>query len=87
MSHRKIEPDEQTDTSNVVVLRPSEHRTGDGAKATQSAPAMAQISSGPDSLSHDGLDLLKAFFTIEDTTARASLIVLAQKLAAHSPKK
>jgi hypothetical protein len=89
MSHRKIDPDEPTENSNVVVLQPAGGRTGKRscAKGTQGTPALVQISSGSDSMTHDGLSLLRAFFAIEDVAARTSLITLAQKLAAHSPKR
>jgi len=89
MSHRKIEPDESTENSNVVVLQPPGGRTRrrSCAKATQGAPAVVQISSESDSMTHDGLSLLRAFFAIDDVAARTSLITLAQKLASHSPKR
>jgi hypothetical protein len=89
MSHRKIDPDEPTENSNVVVLQPAGGTTGKQscAKGTQGAPALVQISSESDSMTHDGLSLLRAFFAIEDVAARASLIMLAQKLASHAPKR
>jgi hypothetical protein len=89
MSHRKTEPDEPTENSNVVVLQPAGGRTRKRscAKGTQGAPAVVQISSESDSMTHDGLSLLRAFFAIEDVAARASLITLAQKLASHAPKR
>ena len=89
MPRRKTEPGEPTQNSNVIVLQPPGGRAGKTgcAKATQGAPAVVQISTRSDSMTHDGLDLLRAFFAIEDGAARASLIMLAQKLAAHSPKR
>jgi hypothetical protein len=41
----------------------------------------------PDAITRDGLDLLKAFFAIEDAPARSALVLLAQRLAERSPKK
>jgi hypothetical protein len=41
----------------------------------------------PDALTRDGLDLMKAFFAIDDAATRAALVLLAQRIAAHSPKK
>jgi hypothetical protein len=38
-------------------------------------------------VTRDGLDLLKAFFAIEDTAARAALILLAQRLAGQARRK
>jgi hypothetical protein len=89
MAHRKIEPDEGADHSNVVVLRPPRSGTGgkDGAKGTHGTSTLVQISSGSDTMTHDGLDLLRAFLTIDDAAARTSLITLAQKLASQSPKR
>jgi len=89
MPHRKTEPGEPTQNSNVIVLQPPGRRAGKPgcAKAPEGTPAVVQISSQPHSMTHDGLDLLRAFFAIEDGAARASLIMLAQKLASHSPKR
>ena len=89
MSHRKIEPDEPTENSNVVVLQPTGGRTRKRscAKGMPGAPAVVQIWSESDSMTHDGLNLLRAFLAIEDVAARASLITLAQKLASHAPKR
>jgi hypothetical protein len=89
MSHRKVDPDEPAENSNVVVLQPAGARTGrrSCAKANQSSPALVQISSESDLMTHDGLSLLRAFFAIEDAEARTSLVTLAQKLAAHPPKR
>jgi hypothetical protein len=89
MSHRKIEPDEGADHSNVVVLRPPRSGTGgeDGAQGMRGTSTLVQISSRSDTMTHDGLDLLRAFLTIDDAAARASLITLAQKLASQSPKR
>jgi hypothetical protein len=85
MSRRKIEPEKPTDTGNVVVLRPGGPE--DRRSATATPDAVAQISAGTDTITHDGLDLLRAFFAIDDAAARASLVILAQRLAAHSPKR
>jgi hypothetical protein len=83
MSHRKIDPDQPNEDNNVVVLQPAGGRSGRRScpKGTQATPALVQISSESDSMTHDGLSLLRAFFAIEDVAARASLITLAQKLA------
>jgi hypothetical protein len=55
--------------------------------ATARPDAIAQISTGTDTITHDGLHPLRAFFAIDDAAARASLITLARRLAAHSPKR
>src|SRR5258708_7914211 len=88
MSHRKTDPGEPTASSNVVVLPPPGGGAGNpgGAQGTHGAPAVHGISALSDAMTHDGLDLLRAFLAIEDAAARASLVVLAQKLAARSPK-
>jgi hypothetical protein len=44
-------------------------------------------SSQPEAITRDALELLKAFFAIDDTAARAALVILAQRLAEHSSKK
>jgi len=90
MPHRKTEPGEPTQNSNVIVLQPP-RQAGSKAGLREGArggrPAVVQISSQSDSMTHDGLDLLRGVFAIEDGAARASLIMLAQKLASHSPKR
>jgi hypothetical protein len=55
-----------------------------GATAAREAPALSQI---PDALTRDGLDLLKAFFAIDDADARAALVLMAQRLAQHSKQQ
>jgi hypothetical protein len=70
---------------NVVQLQPP---GGNGARArataAREAPALTQV---PDAITREGLDLLKAFFAIDDAAARAALILLAQRLAGHSDKR
>jgi hypothetical protein len=41
----------------------------------------------PDAITRDGLDLLKAFFAIDDSAARAALVLLAQRIAGHCAKR
>jgi len=88
MTHRKTGARGPTANSNVVVLQLSGRGIGrrGGAKGAQGAPAVVEISSQSDSMTHEGLDLLRAFLAIEDVAARASLVVLAQKLASRSSK-
>jgi hypothetical protein len=71
---------------NVVQLQPvgaARSHTTIAREALAPDPASIQ----PDSLTRDGLDLLKAFFAIDDAAARAALVVLAQRLAEQSPKR
>jgi hypothetical protein len=86
MSHRKFERGGSTAHSNVVLLQPSGHAAGKqvGAKGSQGASAVVEISAQSDAMTHEGLSLLRAFLAIEDEAARATLILMAQKLA--SPK-
>ena len=89
MSCREIEgegPLEGGNASNVVQLQPA---GGNGARsrsiaAAREAPALTPVQ---DAVTRDGLDLLKAFFAIDDAAARAALILLAQRLAQHSGKR
>jgi len=83
MSRRKIEPDELADTGNVVRLQPAGAARSVVAQGTAAAEA---TSFQTDTITRDGLDLLKAFFAIDDAAARAALVILAQRLASHSSK-
>jgi hypothetical protein len=40
-----------------------------------------------DAVTREGLDLLKAFFAIDDAAARAALVLLAQRLAQQQSAK
>jgi hypothetical protein len=90
MSCREIEEGhlESGNVSNVVQLQPA---GGNGARgsaaAARGAPALDAMPFQPDAITRDGLDLLKAFFAIDDAAARAALVVLAQRLAEHSSKR
>jgi len=87
MSRRKPEPGELAGNSNVVKLQPA---GGIGerndAATTPGVPASDATSLPSDAMTRQGLDLLKAFFAIDDDAARAALVILAQRLAAHSSK-
>jgi len=91
MSCREIEGDapfESGNVSNVVPLQPAGGSgVRGGATAARGAPALDAMTSQPDAITRDGLDLLKAFFAIGDAAARAALVVLAQRLAEQSPKR
>ncbi len=77
-------------TSNVVQLQPA---GGNGARSraaadAREAPALTPVPDAiRDAATRDGLDLLKAFFAIDDAAARAALILLAQRLAQSSRKR
>jgi hypothetical protein len=89
MSCRKVEGEGPLDTvsvSNVVPLQPF-GSTGVRGAAAQEAPALdAALLFQPDAITRDGLDLLKAFFAIDDAAARAALVLLAQRLAQSGKK-
>jgi hypothetical protein len=88
MSRRRIEPGGLSENSNVVRLQPPGGiGTRGGTAPAQDAPALDATSFQPDAITRDGLDLLKAFFAIDDAAARAALVILAQRLASHSPKE
>jgi hypothetical protein len=90
MSCREIEeePLESGNVCNVVQLQPG-GGTGarGGATAAAGVPALDIVPFQPGAITRDGLDLMKAFFAIEDAAARAALVLLAQRIASHSPKK
>jgi hypothetical protein len=85
MSCREVEGEGPLDTGsvcNVVPLQPAGNTgTRGSATAAHEAPALAPAPLQPDAVTRDGLDLLKAFFAIDDAAARATLILLAQRLA------
>jgi hypothetical protein len=72
--------------SNVVQLQPagSNGARTRAAVAAREAPALTPVQ---DAITRDGLDLLKAFFEIDDAAARAALILLARRLAQNSAKR
>ena len=76
-------PLEGGNAPNVVQLQPAgsnEVRTR-AAVAAREAPALTPVQ---DAVTRDGLDLLKAFFAIDDAAARSALILLARRLAQNS---
>jgi hypothetical protein len=81
---RKIDPGGLAEDSNVVPLQPG--GGGIGAAAARDVPALEATSFEADAITRDGLDLLKAFFAIDDAAARAVLVILAQRLASLSSK-
>jgi hypothetical protein len=91
MSCREIEgegPLASGNLCNVVQLQPPGGNGERGAAtAVREAPAVDPMPFQPDAITRDGLDLLKAFFKIEDEAARAALVLLARRLAERSPKK
>jgi hypothetical protein len=91
MACREIEgegPLESGDVCNVVQLQPAGgNGVRSGATNVQGAPALDALPFHQDALTRDGLDLLKAFFAIEDAAARSALVVLAQRLAENSRKR
>ena len=91
MSCREIEgeaPLESSSVCNVVQLQPAGGSgPRGGTTASGGAPALDAMPFQPDALTRDGLDLLKAFFAIDDAAARAALVLLAQRIAKQSPKR
>jgi hypothetical protein len=88
MSCREIEeerPLESGNVCNVVQLQPAAPRGT--PTAAGGVPALDILPFAPHALTRDGLDLMKAFFAIDDAATRAALVLLAQRIAAHSPKK
>jgi hypothetical protein len=82
MSCREIEGEAPLgggNVCNVVQLQPAGRAT-----VAREAPA---LNGAPDAMTRDGLELLKAFFAIDDAAARAALVLLAQRLAGPSSKK
>ncbi len=82
MSRREVEGEgslEGGKVCNVVQLPPAGRAT-----IGREAPVLNQM---PDAITRDGLDLLKAFFAIDDVATRAALVLLAQRLAGQSPKR
>jgi hypothetical protein len=87
MSCREIEGGEPLESGNVVRLRPA---VGVGvrtiAPSGQDAAAQGARAFQPEAITRDGLELLKAFFAIEDPAARAALLAMAQRFAELSSK-
>ena len=73
----------------MVQLQPTGGGVGarNNATAVQSVPSPDQTSFPQHAATRDGLELLKAFFAIDDAAARAALVMLAQRFAAQSAKK
>jgi hypothetical protein len=90
MSCPKVEgegPLDAVSVSNVVPLQPVGSTGARGGAAAQEAPALdPALLFQPDAITRDGLDLLKAFFAIDDAAARAALVLLAQRLAQSGKK-
>jgi hypothetical protein len=90
MSCREVEgegPFDSGNVSNVVPLQPVGSTGVRGsAAAAQEAAALDAAPFAPDAITRDGLDLLKAFFAIDDAAARAALVLLAQRLAQSTKK-
>jgi hypothetical protein len=85
MSCREVHGEGPLEGGNVVQLQPvGSNATRSGASAAREMPALSTV---PDSVTRDGLDLLKAFFAIDDAAARAALVLMAQRLAQPSPKR
>jgi hypothetical protein len=85
MSRREVEgerPLEGGNVGNVVPLQPAGGRGR--ATVAREVPALNPVA---DAVTRDGLDLLKAFFAIDDAATRAALILIAQQLAQHSGKR
>jgi hypothetical protein len=87
MSCREIEGGGPLGSGNVVQLQPAGGAgVQNSATAARGSAALEATSFQPETITRDGLDLLKAFFTIDDAAARAALVILAQRLAEHSKK-
>jgi hypothetical protein len=90
MSCREVEGEGPLDTgsvSNVVPLQPAGVGARGSTAAAQGAAVLDPAPLQPDAVTRDGLDLLKAFFAIDDAAARAALVLLAQRLAQQSGRK
>jgi hypothetical protein len=89
MSRREIEGRELVESGNVVQLQPSGAiRAGTSATAPRGTAAADTTSScQTEAITRDGLELLKAFFAIDDAAARAALVILAQRFAELSSRK
>lgn len=80
MSCHEVEgerPLEGGHASNVVQLQPASGARSRSSVARE-VPAVSPVS---DAITRDGLELLRAFFAIDDAAARAALILMAQRLA------
>jgi len=91
MSCREVEGERLLEGGNlsnackVVQLQPAGRRGArDGANPARETTALGPV---PESVTRDGLDLLKAFFAIEDAPARAALVLMARRLAQQSTKR
>lgn len=91
MSCREVEGTGPLDSgsacNNVVPLQPAGSNVTRGSAAEAQEAAALQPAFQHDAITRDGLDLLKAFFAIDDAAARAALVLLAQRLAGQSEKR
>jgi hypothetical protein len=90
MSCREIEEEPPLESGNVCNVVQLQSARGSGVPAganAAGAPALDAMPFQPDAITRDGLDLLKAFFAIDDAAARAALVLLAQRIAGHSAKR
>jgi hypothetical protein len=91
MSCREVEGAGPLDSgnvpNNVVPLQPA-GSNGARGNATAAREVAALDPAFPhDAITRDGLELLKAFFAIDDAAARAALVLLAQRLARQNSGK
>jgi hypothetical protein len=92
MSCREVEEEAPLESGsnvcNVVQLQPAGGSGARGsANAAGGAPALDAMPFQPDAITRDGLELLKAFFAIDDAATRAALVLLAQRIAGESAKR
>ncbi len=92
MSCRDVQgkvPLEGANACNVVPLQPTGGNGVQGGVTTAAlaGPPRKAPALNPDSVTRDGLDLLKAFFAIDDPAARATVVLMARRLAQHSTKR
>ena len=80
-------PLESGNGCNVVQLQPVGGNGPRGSGVAAGGALLDTLPFQPDAITRDGLDLMKAFFAIDDAATRAALVLLAQRMAAHSPKK
>jgi len=91
MSCREVEGagplDSGSACNNVVPLQPAGSNRTRGSTTAAREVTVLDPAFQHDTITRDGLDLLKAFFAIEDAAARAALVLLAKQLAGHSGKR
>ena len=88
MSCREVEGDWPLESGNCNRSNVVRLQTGAGGGRRGGAAAVRELPEpAPETITRDGLDLLRAFFAIGDAPSRAALLLMAQRLAGQPGKR